>query len=418
MDSRQRWQSVVTRTSLILLVSGLVFAGLLIVGELSPVWAIAGFAGIAAVTLLTAREGADAELASEALPIRSGGMDDVFAFADALNEPCLLLGRSGRVIHRNHAAARQYPSVQAGNPISFSMRNPDLLRAVDAVFATARPQMVELHETLPSESWHRVLITPLHLPEHEWFEDPQRMLVITFSSLTELKRVDAMRSDFIANASHELRTPLASLLGFIETLQGPAARDAAARVKFLDIMQSQARRMSNLVDDLLSLSRIEMYQHVRPTGCVDLAVLLAEVREGLQVRAEEAGIVLGLEVPAGTHKVTADREQLYEVFENLVDNAIKYGASGKRVDMILRPSNRQNYAYTASVIDYGPGVPEDQVPRLTERFYRLDVEASRRKKSTGLGLAIVKHIVQRHRGLMTIKSRPGEGLRIDVQLPG
>ncbi|MBN9335890.1 ATP-binding protein, partial [Devosia sp.] len=236
-------------------------------------------------------------------------------------------------------------------------------------------------------------------------------------SLNELKRVDAMRTDFIANASHELRTPLASLLGFIDTLLGPAARDTVAREKFLGIMRGQAERMSRLIDDLLSLSRIEMYQHVRPTGSVDLAALLREVREGLQTQAKAAELDVVLDLPEGQVMVTGDRNQLYEVFENLVDNAIKYGAEGKTVDVSLTPIDRGGYRHLVSVVDHGPGVEPEHVPRMTERFYRIEVETSRKKKGTGLGLAIVKHIVQRHRGQISIKSKPGQGLRVDVMLP-
>src|SRR5690606_7976400 len=219
-----------------------------------------------------------------------------------------------------------------------------------------------------------------------------------FQSLTELKRVDALRSDFIANASHELRTPLASLLGFIDTLLGPAARDAEARARFLGIMRGQAERMSKLIDDLLSLSRIEMHQHLRPTDSVDLAGLLREVCDGLQTQAQAAELEVVLTVPEVSVPVTADRNQLYEVFENLLDNAIKYGAGGKTVEIAIEGSDRPGFHHRVAVVDHGTGVAPEHVPRLTERFYRIDAETSRRKKGTGLGLAIVKHIVHRHRG--------------------
>jgi two-component system phosphate regulon sensor histidine kinase PhoR len=175
--------------------------------------------------------------------------------------------------------------------------------------------------------------------------------------------------------------------------------------------------MSRLIDDLLSLSRIEMYQHVRPTGSVDLAALLREVREGLQTQAKAAELDVVLDLPEGQVMVTGDRNQLYEVFENLVDNAIKYGADGKTVDVLLTPIDRGGYRHLVSVVDHGPGVEPEHVPRMTERFYRIEVETSRKKKGTGLGLAIVKHIVQRHRGQISIKSKPGQGLRVDVMLP-
>ncbi|MDV3253437.1 GHKL domain-containing protein [Devosia sp. BK] len=339
------------------------------------------------------------------------------AFAEALGEACLVLDQRGAVAYRNRAALRQYPNVQPGKVLTLVMRNPDLVSAVDATLRTGMPHSFELHETLPSETWDRVTVAPIRQPDSDWLSEGGRHLLVTFQSLTELKRVDAMRTDFIANASHELRTPLASLLGFIDTLLGPAARDAVAREKFLGIMRGQADRMSRLIDDLLSLSRIEMYQHVRPTGSVDLAALLREVREGLQTQAKAAELDVVLTLPEGAVMVTGDRNQLYEVFENLIDNAIKYGADGKTVDVSLVPIERGGFKHLVSVIDHGPGVEPEHVPRMTERFYRIDAETSRKKKGTGLGLAIVKHIVQRHRGNISIKSRPGEGLRVDVMLP-
>jgi two-component system phosphate regulon sensor histidine kinase PhoR len=202
-------------------------------------------------------------------------------------------------------------------------------------------------------------------------------------------------------------------VGFIDTLLGPAAKDEGARERFLNIMRQQAGRMTNLIDDLLSLSRIEMRQHMRPTGSVDLATLLREVSEGLESQAAEAGVKI--EIAAGEAAVTGDRNELYEVFENLIDNAIKYGGSGGVVEVAIGPG-RAGYDYTVSVTDHGVGIEAQHVPRLTERFYRVDAESSRKKKGTGLGLAIVKHIVNRHRGLMTIKSKPGEGTRVEVLL--
>ncbi|WP_179952975.1 sensor histidine kinase [Devosia marina] len=339
------------------------------------------------------------------------------AFVEALGDPGLVLDGRGAVLHRNGAAARQYPSLQLGRVMTLVMRNPDLVAAIEGSQRTGEPRSFELHETVPSETWDRVVVAPIRRPDRDWFADENRQLLVTFQSLTELKRVDALRTDFIANASHEMRTPLASLVGFIDTLLGPAARDAAAREKFLGIMRSQAERMSRLIDDLLSLSRIEMHQHVRPTGSVDLTALLREVREGLQTQAKAAQIDVILTMPKAPVTVSGDRSQLYEVFENLIDNAIKYGADGKTVEVELIDIDRSGLKHMVSVTDHGPGVEPEHVPRMTERFYRIDAEASRKKKGTGLGLAIVKHIIQRHRGQMSIRSKPGEGLRVEVLLP-
>lgn len=338
---------------------------------------------------------------------------------NALADPALTIDRRGTVILRNDAVGRHYPGMQPGKVLTLGLRNPELIAAIDGALKTGETRSFELHETVPTETWDRVVVAPLQIANVNWFSDEDRQLLITFHSMTELKRVDAMRSDFIANASHELRTPLASLMGFIDTLLGPAANDPVAREKFLGIMRTQAERMSRLIDDMLSLSRIEMHQHVLPTGSVDLSGLLREVREGVQGIAQAAEVEVRLNLPQDEAVTTGDRGQLYEVFENLVDNAIKYGSSGKYVDVTLTPVNRLGARFLVSVVDHGAGVEPEQVPRMTERFYRIDAEASRKKKGTGLGLAIVKHIVQRHRGQIAIRSRAaeGEGLRVEIYLP-
>jgi two-component system phosphate regulon sensor histidine kinase PhoR len=336
----------------------------------------------------------------------------LYLFADALPEPCLILDGRSVLIYRNAPAAQHFAGLVVGNPIALSLRAPSVLSAIDEVRRSGLPQSVELHQTVPTETWHRVTVAPLvggHGGGH---------LVVTLQSLTDERRLDALRTDFIANASHELRTPLTSLLGFIDTLMGPAAKDAAAQKKFLEIMRTQAVRMSKLIEDLLSLSRIEMRQHVRPTGSVDLAGLLREVREGLQTQANEAGVDISVDAEAGPVIVTGDRDELYEVFENLIDNAIKYGSDGGKVEVALAPLHkRQGLDYVVTVTDHGPGIEAEHVPRLTERFYRVDAESSRRKKGTGLGLAIVKHTLARHRGHLAISSRPGQGTRVEVMLP-
>jgi two-component system phosphate regulon sensor histidine kinase PhoR len=349
----------------------------------------------------------------------AGGLDGrtIGIFADALDDPCLILDGRSLVMHRNAAAAEQFPGVLVGRPLALALRQPALLAAVEAARRTGLRQTIEMHQTVPNETWHRVAVAPL-IEKPPGREAPALVLVVTLQNQTEARRIDALRTDFIANASHELRTPLASLAGFIDTLLGPAAHDAEARERFLGIMRQQAGRMSKLIDDLLSLSRIEMRQHVRPTATVDLAVLLREVADGLLGRAAEDSVTLALTAPDGPAPVTGDRDELYEVFENLIDNAIKYGGSGGRVEVDLQAAEkRPGYAYLVSVVDHGVGIPAMHVPRLTERFYRVDAESSRRKKGTGLGLAIVKHILNRHRGLMTIRSAPGEGTRVEVLLP-
>jgi two-component system phosphate regulon sensor histidine kinase PhoR len=347
------------------------------------------------------------------------GLDNrtIGIFADALADPCLILDRRSLVLHRNAAVAEQFPTLAVGRPIALSLRHPALLSAIDASRRTGLSQVFELHQTVPNETWHKVTVAPL-VDRPLGDDEIAPLHVVTLQNQTEARRIDALRTDFIANASHELRTPLASLIGFIDTLLGPAARDTEARERFLGIMRSQAVRMSKLIDDLLSLSRIEMRQHVRPTATIDLTLLLREVGDGLIGRAAEENVKVTLTTPEDRATVTGDREELYEVFENLLDNAIKYGGGGGLVEVTLVPvANRPGYDFMVTVLDHGAGIAAEHVPRLTERFYRADAESSRKKKGTGLGLAIVKHILSRHHGLMAIKSRPGEGTRIDVLLP-
>jgi two-component system phosphate regulon sensor histidine kinase PhoR len=223
-----------------------------------------------------------------------------------------------------------------------------------------------------------------------------------------------MRVDFIANVSHELRTPLASLVGFIETLQGPARDDPASRERFLDIMRDQAWRMTRLIDDLLSLSRIELREHVAPDRRVDLRLVAMQMLDTLRPMARDRGVNIAIDCSPEPAMVLGHDDELSRVVENLAENAIKYGESGKRVDVAL---TRRGSEIELSVRDYGPGIAHEHLPRLTERFYRVDAAESRGKGGTGLGLAIVKHIVSRHRGRLAIESEPGQGAVFRVLLP-
>jgi two-component system phosphate regulon sensor histidine kinase PhoR len=232
-----------------------------------------------------------------------------------------------------------------------------------------------------------------------------------------LKRAEQMRADFIANASHELRTPLATLIGFIETLRGPARDDAEARERFLAIMHGQASRMARLVEDLMSLSRIELNEHMMPGDRVALSPLLRQIAETLELRAAERDMRIRLAVPPDLPDVLGDRDELAQVFQNLIDNAIKYGRAG--TDIMVRAAagspparesdGTQNAAVSVAVRDQGEGIAREHLPRLTERFYRVDTARSREMGGTGLGLAIVKHILNHHRGFLEVESTPGVG---------
>jgi len=398
---------------LLLLAIGMVFLSAVGTQLMGGIAGLVGFLAVAIVTLLvpdTAEE--ERRTTTSGTAAEAALVETIRMFAEALPDPSIVIDRRSVVLHINAAAQSYFPSVTVGGPIAFTLRNPTLLTAIEAARANGT-QQVELHQSIPTETWYRTTVAPLS----GTLAGSEGILVITLQSLTESRRLDSLRTDFVANASHELRTPLTSLVGFIDTLLGPAANDREARERFLGIMRTQAARMSKLIDDLLSLSRIEMRQHVRPSGKVTLNSLIREVCEGLQKLADDAGAPLAITMPAEPVLVTGDRDELYEVFENLIDNAIKYGADGGSIEVTLSTEpGRQGFDVLVSVTDHGAGVAQEHVPRLTERFYRVDAESSRKKKGTGLGLAIVKHIVTRHHGLMLIRSQPGQGTRVEVFL--
>lgn len=334
------------------------------------------------------------------------------ALVRALPEAALLLDARGTVLAANTAAVGLLASVRVGDPVSFAVRVPEVLEALRASVADGTARRIEFAERVPLDRWLRADIVPIR-PGLLRDGAPIEAVLLSFVDLTPQRRVEQMRVDFVANASHELRTPLASLSGFIETLQGPARNDANARERFLKIMNEQARRMSRLIDDLLSLSRIELNAHLRPEAAVDLAAVVGHVREALAPLGRERGVDILFTPPAEPVEVRGDRDELIRVFENLVENALKYGGTGGRVEITVA---REGTDAVATVRDYGPGIAPEHVPRLTERFYRVDTAHSREQGGTGLGLAIVKHIVARHRGKMGIESTPGVGSTFSVRL--
>jgi two-component system phosphate regulon sensor histidine kinase PhoR len=329
----------------------------------------------------------------------------------------IVLDRDGRVIAFNVAASSIAPSLRRGEPALITLRMPELVEAIRRAAASRTPQRVEFFERVPLDRWFEAFVTPVKLANTA--DARSDILLMTFNDLTPLRRVEEMRADFIANASHELRTPLAALLGFIETLQGPAKNDLAARDKFLAIMQGQATRMARLIDDLLSLSRIELNAHLPPNTPLDLAPVVKQVADGLQTLARDRAVAIKVSAPQDALVVLGDRDELIRALENLVENALKYGAAGKRVDITLAGS--QTRAGTPevrlAVRDYGPGIAPEHLPRLTERFYRVDVADSRAQGGTGLGLALVKHVLNRHGGRLSIESTPGEGATFIMHLP-
>lgn len=345
----------------------------------------------------------DNESAPDPLP-------QVEAALEALDIPAFVLGADATVLFQNKAAEKTFDAVPVGSHLSARLRSPGILDMVRETIATGIPNQIEHSERLPSERVYILRIAPI---DPGTTSSAMRLYVLSFRDISELRRIDRMRSDFVANASHELRTPLASLRGFIETLLGPARADPAAQERFLAIMFDQAKRMSRLVDDLMSLSRLELKSHIAPDQTVDLKPLLGHVRDTLLPLAEDLGVEIRTHLPQGKVEVLGDHDELVQVFENLIENACKYGQDGEFVDVYLK--NEPSGPVEVSVVDRGPGIAAEHVPRLTERFYRVSVSDSRSKKGTGLGLAIVKHILTRHRARLIVKSEVGKGSEFTVR---
>jgi two-component system phosphate regulon sensor histidine kinase PhoR len=339
------------------------------------------------------------------------------ALIGGLPGPAIVLDLDGRVIAFNEAATGIAPALRRGEPALIALRMPELVDAIRRASKRREPQRVEFFERVPLDRWFEAFVRPARLPTGG--DGRADILLMTFNDLSPLRRVEEMRADFIANASHELRTPLAALLGFVETLQGTAKDDPAAREKFLAIMQGQATRMARLIDDLLSLSRIELNEHLQPDTPVDLARIVRQVIDGLQTLARDRDVEIKVAAPQEPLIVLGDRDELIRALENLVENALKYGAAGKRIDITLTRAQTRVGTPEARVAvrDFGPGIAPEHLPRLTERFYRVDIADSRAQGGTGLGLALVKHVLNRHGGRLAIESTLGAGATFTMHLP-
>ena len=421
--------------------------------ELAP-WLLSGAAVTALAALAVNRSrpsappGAGAERADE--PPVAGEADQrlLDSAFEALTDPVLVIAGgeaddiAGRRILLANAAARELFRIQREGALLVSaLREPGVLEAVDEALFGGIARTTDYSGVGAQTRHWRALTRPLPSPSRE-----QSLALLVLRDETEVRRMELMRVDFLANASHELKTPLASLAGFIETLKGHARDDARARDRFLDIMAVQADRMSRLVADLLSLSRIELNEHIPPSGRVDLARAAVDVVDAVSVLSAERGVSVRLDDRGTSAPVHGDRDEIVQVIQNLVDNAIKYSASGDTVEIVIRPDvpldeasapwsggNReggatrlplvtpdrdpaQRYAML-TVRDRGPGMAREHLPRLTERFYRVEGQKSGERSGTGLGLAIVKHIVNRHRGGLTVESAPGQGAVFTAYFP-
>ena len=350
---------------------------------------------------------------------------------EAIPDPLILIDARRRITRANSAARSLFGEGIVGRDLAAALRHPDVLEAAEEGLAGRRAiRTVDFAWPGPPERHFSVRFALL--PR---FGPYGSDMLLILRDVTPLKHAEKMRADFVANVSHELRTPLSAILGFTETLRGPARDDPAARDRFLGIMHAQSQRMTRLVRDLLSLSRIEESEHTLPTDRVDIGRVIGSVADTLLLQARAKGTVIDLDLGTGLPPVTGDADQLAQVFQNLIDNAIKYSKQNGKVRVVVRaaPAAPPRVAaisaagraadthpsgwISVAVADDGEGIPREHLPRLTERFYRVDAARSRQLGGTGLGLAIVKHILHRHRGALIVDSEVGRGSVFTVWLP-
>ena len=408
-------------------------AGLATAG-LAPWWAAIGAAAALLAALVWIGQGHLGDIAAYKRHIDERTEADLlindpplgFRLVEGIRNPLLLTDPDNRVVLANAAARALLGERVVGRDVAMHLRHPQALDAIRSSAADDRPYAVEISLLSPTERTYT--LSAMRVTSRQTSEGrggrtgrPPYYVAVSLHDITTAKRAEQMRVDFVANASHELRTPLSSLLGFIETLQGVARGDVAASDRFLRIMHEEAERMVRLIDDLLSLSRIELDRHVQPTEHVALAPVIESVRKSMEQHAAKRGITLVAEVPDDLPTLRADPDQVIQVFQNLINNAVKYGREDSAIRITARRIDRIPDSglpgVAITVADQGDGIAPEHLPRLTERFYRVDAARSRRLGGTGLGLAIVKHIVNRHRGSLTIDSTQGEGTQVTVALP-
>ena len=333
------------------------------------------------------------------------------ALIAAMKSPLLLIGPGERVVAQNAAMTALLKIDFVGRHFITALRQPAAIDAVSRARADHATRTARYMLRLDGSD-HVFEATAIPVRDH---------VVVIFTDQTAAEETVTLRRDFVANVSHELRTPLTALLGFIETLQGPARNDPKAQERFLGIMATEADRLRRLVDDLLSLSRVEEVERSRPVTPVDPGTIVRQAAELLTPIAAEAGTFLTVDVPDDLAPIPGDAAQLQQVLNNLIENAVKYGATDKGITIAAtRPAYEpalKQQAIRLRVTDHGQGIAAHHLIRLTERFYRVDTHRSRAQGGTGLGLAIVKHITNRHRGKLTFESVEGQGTTVTLMLP-
>ena len=337
---------------------------------------------------------------------------------EGLPYPLILIDNDRYIVHATVGVTELLGAASRGTDLSSVMRDPGVLAAADRILAGGDRELVEFESLFPVQSTFSVQMRQLAASP-----GTGAAAVLAIHNTTEIRKIHQARTDFVANASHELKTPLAVLAGCIKTLQGAARDDPEAQRKFVEMMDTHIARMTRLTEDLLSLSRIEMNEMTLPDGVVNLADLLVDVVRALQIPAAERGIDIRVESALSVPGIRGDEEEITQLLQNLVDNAVKYSGDNSTVRIIARnsseplPESANSMVTEISVIDNGPGIADEHKLRLTERFYRVDAARSRELGGTGLGLAIVKHIVNRHRGRLEIESEVGRGSIFTVRLP-
>jgi two-component system phosphate regulon sensor histidine kinase PhoR len=434
-------------TLVVAVVAGVAVVALAIAGRLSPEPAAATVLAVAAVTGLVwvtanplvrvVRAEPVADSRADALPAEA-----LAELADGLPEPVLMIGGQDRddyagrrILFANRAARELLRLPPETALLVAAVRNPEVLEVVDEALFGGVEGQADYEAGGVQERFWRAVAKPLSPGA-----DGARRALLALRDETDARRNERMRADFLANASHELRTPLASLAGFIDTLRGHAKDDAVARDRFLAIMAAQAWRMARLIEDLMSLSRIELNEHIRPNDEVDLVLTVQDVMDALGPQAREAGVAFESDLGPRGETVVGDRDQIVQVAQNLIDNAVKYAGRGGKVRVelergvtaeaaitlrnahaarlsLLTPDHTGERYAALRITDSGPGIKREHLPRLTERFYRVEGQKSGERLGTGLGLAIVKHIMNRHQGGLAVESAEGEGASFLVYFP-
>ena len=326
-----------------------------------------------------------------------------------IDDLILIVDKFKNIKFFNNSAKKKFGENNLNKHVATLLRVPDLLQNIDLVLSKKETITMDLELSSPSFQFFKV---HLFSGPTSFVDDPDSVILF-LKDLTDIIKAQRFKSDFVANVSHELKTPLVSIKGFLETISGHAKDDLEAQKKFIPIMLEQADRMESLIKDLLSLSRIELEEHIQPQDKVNLKEILSNVEDIHQKNLKSFEFKNNIK---DDFFIKGDHEKLIEVFSNIIDNSIKYSEKNKKIEINCGQGNGKviGDSYTVSIKDNGIGIPTEQLPRITERFFRVDAAKSKKVGGTGLGMAIVKHIVNQHRGELEIKSEAQNGTEIKV----